>query len=146
MKISYFDSSFLIAILMNEPKTQEALSLWRNSKVRVSSILLKFEANIVLRRNYRNMRNKVGNNWLEGRLLDLKKYLEDVFCIDVNEKLENSVSDYDTLSKCKSLDAIHLATALDISKKFRRSEIRICSFDKNMLKTAKEFGFETSGI
>jgi len=131
---------------MNEPKTQEALSIWRNSKVRVSSILLKFEANIVLRRNYRNIRNKIGNNWLEGRLLDLKKYLEDVFCIDVNEKLENSVSDYDTLSKCKSLDAIHLATALDISKKFHRSEIHICSFDKNMLKIAKEFGFETSGI
>ncbi|GBU25690.1 hypothetical protein R83H12_02345 [Fibrobacteria bacterium R8-3-H12] len=144
MKISYFDSSFLITILMNEPKTQEALYIWKNSKVRISSILLKFESNIVLRRNYENMRNKIGNNWLKGRLFDLKKYLDDVFCIDINEKFENSIcSDYDILSKCKSLDAIHIATALDISEKYGRSEICICSFDKNMLKIAKELGFET---
>jgi len=91
------------------------------------------------------MKNKVGYNWLKGRLLDLKKYLEDVFCIDINEKFENSVSsDYDILSKCKSLDAIHLATALNISEKYRRNEICICSFDNNMLKVAKELGFETN--
>jgi hypothetical protein len=89
------------------------------------------------------MRNKIGYNWLKCRLIDLKKYLDDVFCIDINEKFENSICfDYDVLSKCKSLDAIHLATALDISKKYGRSEVCICSFDRNMLKVAKELGFE----
>jgi predicted nucleic acid-binding protein len=49
------------------------------------------------------------------------------------------------LSKCKSLDAIHLATALNMSEKYGISEICVCSFDKNMLKVAKELGFETNG-
>ncbi len=51
---------------------------------------------------------------------------------------------YDILSKCKSLDAIHIATALSISEKYNRNEICICSFDNSMLVVAKELGFETN--
>jgi predicted nucleic acid-binding protein len=145
MTINYFDSSLLLTILMNEPQSEEAWAIWQSNKARVSSILLKFEANIVLRRNYRNRMNKVNNAWLTSRLQNLNNFLSDIFCVDVTEALENSTySNYDMLSKCKSLDAIHIATALDISEKYGRSEVCICSFDKNMLKTAKEFGFETN--
>jgi len=142
MMINYFDSSFLLTILMNEPQSEEAWAIWQSNKARVSSILLKFEANIVLRRNYRNRMNKVNNAWLTSRLQNLNNFLSDIFCVDVTETLENSIySNYDILSKCKSLDAIHIATALDIGEKYGRSEICICSFDKNMLRVAKEFGF-----
>jgi len=145
MTINYFDSSFLLTILMNEPLSEEALNVWQSNKTRVSSIMLRFEANIVLRRNYRNRMDKVSSDWLTSRLQDLNKFLNDIFYIDITENFENSVSNnYDILSKCKSLDAIHIATALDISEKYGRSEICICSFDKNMLKVAKEFGFETN--
>jgi len=71
--------------------------------------------------------------------------LNDIFYKDITENFENSASkSYDILYKCKSLDAIHIATALDISEKYSRSEICICSFDKNMLKVAKKLGFETN--
>jgi len=39
------------------------------------------------------------------------------------------------------LDAIHIATALNIRES---NDVTICSFDNNMLKIAKEFGFETN--
>jgi len=145
MTINYFDSSFLLTILMNEPLSEEALVIWQSNKTRVSSILLRFETNIVLRRNYRNRMNKVNSDWLTSRLQDLNKFLNDIFYRDLTEDFENSIyNNYDFLSKCKSLDAIHLATALDISEKYGRNEICICSFDKNMLKVAKELGFETN--
>ncbi|MCL2260270.1 MAG: PIN domain-containing protein [Fibromonadales bacterium] len=145
--INYFDSSILLTILMNEPRTEEALAIWRNNNVRVSSILLRFETNIVLRRNYRDIANKVNSEWLATRLQDLNKFLNDVFYRDINEFFEYSVhSNYDMLSKCKSLDAIHIATVLDISKKHGKNEIQVCSFDKNMLAVAKELGFVTNPI
>jgi len=145
MAINYIDSSFLLAILMNEPETERALSIWQSNNVRVSSILLKFEANVVLRRNYRNRMNKVNNNWLVTKLEGLNKFLNDVFYRDINETFENSIyGNYDILSKCKSLDAIHIATALNMSERYSINEICICSFDKNMLAVAKEFGFETN--
>ncbi|MCL2282865.1 MAG: hypothetical protein FWC26_06065 [Fibromonadales bacterium] len=81
------------------------------------------------------------------RLQYLDKFLSDVFYRDISEDFEHSVrSNYDILSKCKSLDAIHIATALDIGKKHSKSKICICSFDKNMLTIAKELGFETNRI
>jgi len=136
MLISYFDSSLLLSILLNEARSEEALAIWQNNSVRVSSILFKFEMNISLRRRIKNER-------LETRLQKLNKFLSDIFYKDITENLENSISrNYDILSKCKSLDAIHIATALDISEKYGRSEICICSFDKNMLKIAKELGFQ----
>jgi predicted nucleic acid-binding protein len=145
MAINYFDSSFLLAILMNEPETEDALAIWQSNSVRVSSILLKFEVNVVLRRNYRNRTKKVNDNWLATKLQDLNKFLNDVFYRDINETFENSISgDYDILSKCRSLDAIHIATALNMSERYGRSEICICSFDKNMLAVAKKLGFETN--
>ena len=145
MPISYFDSSLLLSILLNESRSNEALEIWKNSEIKVSSILLKFETNITLRR--RNERQKIvfGDNWFKARLLNLNIFLNDIFYKDITETFENSISgDYDILSKCKSLDAIHIATALNMSERYSRSEICICSFDKNMLAVAKKLGFETN--
>ncbi|MDR2555903.1 MAG: PIN domain-containing protein [Fibromonadaceae bacterium] len=145
MLISYFDSSLLLSILLNEARSEEALAIWQNNKVRISSILLKFEMNISLRRRIKQQKSIFSDERLKIRLQDLNKFLNDIFYIDITENLESSASrNYDILSKCKSLDAIHIATALDISDKYGISEICICSFDKNMLKIAKELGFETN--
>jgi predicted nucleic acid-binding protein len=147
MLVSYFDSSLLLSILLNEVRSEEALSIWQKNKTRVSSILLKFEMNISLRRRLKQQRSILGNEWFKTRVQKLDKFLSDIFYRDITEAFENSIyGNYDFLSKCKSLDAIHIATALDISEKYGRSEICICTYDKNMLKVAKELGFETSGI
>jgi predicted nucleic acid-binding protein len=143
MAISYFDSSFLLAILFNESHAEEALGVWENSPIKVSSVLLKFETNISIRRKHRSRKDKYGDDWLETKLTGLNKYIEKVFFTDIDENLENSVSEYyEDLSKCKSLDAIHLAAALKISEKHDRKEIRICSFDENMRSSARQLGFE----
>jgi len=145
MFISYFDSSLLLSILLNESRSDEALAIWKNNKIRVSSILLKFETNITLRRRSEQQKITFGDNRFKAKLLNLNIFLNDIFYKDITETFENSISgNYDILSKCKSLDAIHIATALSISEKYSRNEICICSFDKSMLALAKELGFETN--
>jgi len=144
--ISCFDSSLLLSILLNEPRAGEASVIWKSNDVRVSSILLKLETNIVLRRRYKQLKNEVSNDWLKEKLFELNSFFKEFFFADINDNFENSASKYyDTLSKCKSLDAIHIATVLDISEKYDKSEICVCSFDNNMLALAKQLGFNTRG-
>jgi uncharacterized protein with PIN domain len=61
MNLSYIDSSFLLAILLDEEKQRTAREYWQNS-IRVSSILLKIEAIIVLRRTHEINKNKPGDD------------------------------------------------------------------------------------
>jgi len=147
MLISYFDSSLLLSILLNETRSEEALTIWQNNRIRVSSVLLKFEMNISLRRRIKHKKSIFSDEQVKARLQNLDKFLSDIFYKDITEDFEISASrNYDILSKCKTLDAIHLATAIDISQKYGKNEICICSFDNNMLSVAKELGFGINGV
>jgi len=107
MIISYFDSSLLLSVLFNESHAEEALGIWENCPVRVSSVLLKFETNISVRRKCRSQKNKFGGDWLETKLAALNGYFNDIFFTGIDENLENSISGYyGVLSGCRSLDAI----------------------------------------
>jgi len=142
--INYFDSSLVLAILLDEKQKTEAYSIWKNSPFRVSSILLKIETDISLKRFYKRNENRLNIDGLTKRKIQLSELMNDVFFNDITESFANSMIQNDFFANCKSLDAIHIATALDISEKYGRNEVCICSFDKNMLKVAKELGFETN--
>jgi predicted nucleic acid-binding protein len=141
--INYFDSSFLLAILFEENKQNEALRIWKGNPIRVSSVLLDIETNISLKRYHKQLKHKLGENWLDKKKLELKNFLDNVFFNEVTGNFAKSMRGNDKLAHCKSLDAIHIATALNIRE---NNDVTICSYDKNMLKIAKELGFETSGI
>jgi predicted nucleic acid-binding protein len=71
--------------------------------------------------------------------------LDDVFYKAIEEPFGNAIAKKKILAGCKSLDAIHIATALFFRQNCKNEYIRICSFDKNMLAVAKELGFDTFG-
>ena len=139
----YFDSSLFLAILLDESRQDEAVYIWKSNPVRISSILLRIETNISLLKFYKQNEYKFGINWFNEKKALRKKLLSEVFLNDITEHFADTMEQNDALAKCKSLDAIHIATALDISEKYGRSEVCICSFDKNMLRVAREFGFGT---
>jgi predicted nucleic acid-binding protein len=141
----YFDSSLLLAILLDEKRQDEAKNIWNSNPIRISSVLLKAETNISLLRFYRQNGHKLGEDWLNEKKTLRKKLLNEVFFNDITEEFVDGMEQNDDLSKCKSLDAIHLATALNARKNPDNEDIRICSFDKNMIAVAKQLGFETSG-
>jgi len=130
--------------LLDENRQDEAIYIWKSNPIKISSILLKIETNISLLKFYKQNEYKLGINWLNEKKALRKKLLNEVFLNDITESFADTMEQNDILAKCKSLDAIHIATAIDISEKYSKSEICICSFDKNMLRIAKEFGFETN--
>jgi len=140
---SYFDSSLLLAILFDEKRFDDAWNVWNSSEARVSSILLKIETNISLQRYYKTNAHYFDDAWLNKKEKILNDLLNDVFYKPIEEPFGNSIAKNKRLAGCRSLDAIHLATALYFRESAREQNIILCSFDKNMLRVAKEFGFET---
>jgi len=142
----YFDSSLFLAILLDEDQQNEAIDIWKSKPLRISSVLLKIESNISLHKYYKQNGYKFGINWFNEKKALRKKLLNEVFLNDITESFADAMeqNNINILAKCKSLDAIHLATAIDVSEKYGKSEICICSFDKNMLRVAKELGFDAN--
>jgi predicted nucleic acid-binding protein len=114
--IGYFDSSVILAILFNEEKQEEALKYWNDTDTKISSILLKIETIISLRRLYNNNKQRLDDSWLTEKLKELNEYLKEINYRIIDEGLEISISANNDLAKCRSLDAIHIATALEYRK------------------------------
>ena len=141
---SYFDSSVLLSILLDEQQKEEAYYLWKNSKIRVSSILLKIESIIVLRRIYERYKTKLGNNWLKKKTGELEQFLNEVNYRIIDEDIEKKISLKKELSKCRTLDAIHIATALEFREITDGENINLYSFDISMHELARSYKFNTN--
>jgi predicted nucleic acid-binding protein len=144
--ISYFDSSVLLSIILDQERQEQALSLWQNATEKTSSILLRIETLVSLRRNYANNKNNLGTNWLSEKNSILNGYLDEVDCLNVSNKVEKVIIKNNDLCKCRSLDAIHIATALIIKSNIIGDNINFYTFDTNMHEIAMNFGFITNEL
>ena len=138
----YFDSSILLAILLDEKRKEDSLRLWNEATVRVSSILLKLETVTVLRRTYEHNKNKLEPSWISKKINELNEYLQEVNYRIVDEDIEKIILLRKEIAKCKTLDAIHVATALDFSRLIPSSDFYLYTFDKNMSDLAKILKFK----
>jgi predicted nucleic acid-binding protein len=110
--LSYFDSSILLSILLNEKRQDEAYLLWKNSEIKVSSILLRIETIVTLRRIYGQNKSKLDENWPGRKTKELEEYLNEINYLIIDDKIESTIYSRKELSDCKTLDAIHVSTAL----------------------------------
>jgi len=142
----YFDSSILLAILLDEKRKGSALSCWNSASVRVSSILLKLEAITVVRRTYEHNKTKLESTWLTKKSQELEEYLQEVNFRIVDEDIEKMIFLRKELGRCRTLDAIHVATAIEMSKIVPNEEFYFFTFDREMLKLAKSMRFQTNTV
>ena len=142
----YFDSSILLAILLDEKRKDMALDLWNEATVRVSSILLKLETITVLRRTFEHNKAKIESSWITRKINELNEYLEEVNFRIIDEDIENIIVLRKEIAKCKTLDAIHIATALEFSSLIPTSDLYLYTFDKNMSDLAKSFKFKINKL
>lgn len=89
--ISYFDSSVLLAILLDEDSKSEAFNFWKKSQIRVSSILLKIETITVLRRTYEQYKTRLVKDWLTIKTKELEEYLCEVNFRIIDDEIEKSI-------------------------------------------------------
>ncbi|GHU42100.1 hypothetical protein FACS1894190_11030 [Spirochaetia bacterium] len=143
--VSYFDSSVLMTIILHEPRMKEAESLWKLSSNKASSILLRIESLVSLRRFYEHNKHRLETNWLALKTSELNNFLREVTCLIIDKTIENITLQNKNLAKCRTLDAIHLATALDIKNNSNNAyDMKLYTFDVNMYDLAKDFDFITN--
>ncbi|MDR3238415.1 MAG: PIN domain-containing protein [Spirochaetia bacterium] len=146
MILSYFDSSIVLSILFDESRKIEAYEYWKDSQLRVSSILLKIETVISLRRTYEHNKNILTDNWLLEKTKILDEYLNEVNYQVVGKKIEREIYLRKELSKCRSLDAIHIATAIKFREINGEGDTCFYTFDKTMHELAEHYKFKTNKL
>ena len=142
----YFDSSVLLAILLDEKRKDSALSLWNTASVRVSSILIKLETITVIRRTFEHNKQKLESSWLTKKSQELEEYLQEVNIRVVDEDIEKIIFLRKELGRCRTLDAIHVATAMEMSEIVSAEEFFFFTFDKEMNKLARSMKFQVNSL
>jgi predicted nucleic acid-binding protein len=135
--LTYFDSSILLAILLDEKRKDEAIKLWNNASIRVSSILLRLETITVLRRTYEHNKAKLPSLWLSKKTNELNEFLQEINIRIIDEDIEKIMVLKKEIAKCKTLDAIHISTAIEFSRLVSAKEFVLYTFDKEMASLAK---------
>src|SRR5512143_3432564 len=102
---AYFDSSVLVSLLVGDAQAKSARELWHGETERVSSVLLEVECATVLRR-------AVPSRARQGAEERLSLALQEVTIKSVDHEVAAIVRATPELSRCRTLDAVHLATAL----------------------------------
>jgi predicted nucleic acid-binding protein len=144
--IAYFDSSVLLAILLDEKTKAEASAWWSGAEVRVSSILLKIETITVLRRTWELHHAILDSNWLARKTNELEEFLCEVNFRIVDEEIERTIFLKNELSRCRSLDAIHMATALQWAQLMPQNDFILYTFDGDLIALAQSLKIKTNPL
>ena len=138
--IFYIDSSFLLAILLAESNRQKHIQAWNSATHRLGSILLEAECMVTLRRSHRNSSGRLPSEWLEVKEAQMKELLDEVSQKVIDRSIIQHIRNRSELSECRTLDALHLSTALEFRKN-SSEPITICSLDKSMRRLSEKLGF-----
>ena len=109
---SYFDSSFLLSGLLRQPGSEGLAPYWNEEGERLSSYLLEAECVIVLRRAAEERKIRERPAFLRGRMDLLDEYLSSMILKPIDDEVLALLRQDVRLAGCRTLDAIHLATAL----------------------------------
>jgi hypothetical protein len=138
--VCYFDASALLAAILEQPAPEFLRPVWDASSVRLSSMLLKMESRVSLRRAGALLGLAPDSGWVRSRSDLLDDCLAGIVFKPVDDDIDAVVKGYPVLADCRSLDAIHVATAL-FFRPYHDEPITIVSMDRRMRDLAKRLDF-----
>lgn len=138
----YFDSSVVLSLLLGDRYAARAHDLWHAELDRVSSVLLEIECRTVLRRLPPARLPERHRRIAEQRL---RLALEEVTIKPVGDDIVAVVRDTPSLGGCRTLDAVHLATALYF-RTAADADLWVYTFDLSMAELARRLGFRVSSV
>lgn len=139
MTTAYFDASVLLAVLLDEPSAAKARQLWKAYPQRVSSIMFEAECLVTLRRAAGQAGRKLPAGWLAEKTAFLARRLEEVTIERVDADVLDVLREEPKLADCRTMDALHLATAL-LYRERADDRLIVVSFDQRMRETAAMVG------
>lgn len=138
MNLSYLDSSVLLSLIFKDSNQNLAKKIFTTHQW-VSSKLLSFECTNVLIRE--SVSKKNGDKLLGSSLKVLSKLIEGINIIPIDDNVLGKLASDRRISKGRTLDSIHIASALLIQDNYE-GKLKIATFDKRLAELAKELGFE----
>ena len=137
----YYDSSLILSAVLEERDDFDVDFLWDAETNRISSALMKIECLIAIRRAGQRQNLSPEDPWRVERIDAVDRFLGAITFKQVDDTIEQTIRSESRLSRCRSLDAIHLATAQYFSRHLDEP-LHICTLDKRMREVADELGFQ----
>jgi predicted nucleic acid-binding protein len=138
---AFFDSSVLLSILLNDRNSVTAAEVWSAHEDRTASVLMEVECLSVLRRTAKQVESRLSPKWLGDRMGELETRLADISLKEIDGAVIDVIRHEGRLGGCRSLDSIHLATAL-LFQAAAGAPLYVCTLDKQMAETCKRLGLE----
>lgn len=140
--VQYFETSIILSLILEDEFHEKASKIWNQKNDVVCSILTAIEANIVLRRFYKSNKSKLTSNWLSKNEKRLKELLSECSIVKIDQSILSIVELKKEISDCRSLDAIHIATAIFLKDKLNAANLEFYSFDNRVKEVAKKIGLK----
>ena len=137
---NYYDSSLILANILQEQHQPDYSEIWDGEGIRISSVLLKAECIVSLRRAAAAQGYKADHGWVRERIEALTVYFETITFKFVDDSIQEIIRREKTMANCRTLDAIHLATA-SYFQPHLDEPVQICTMDHRMRGVAVELGF-----
>lgn len=139
--VCYIETSIILSLLLEDEFYDEAVKIWNSPNEKVTSILTGIESLIVIRRYYKANTKRLNSKWLSVQEKKIKEMLSECNLLNIGEDVQKIIELKKEIADCRSLDAIHLATAIYFKNQLKVSKMSLYSFDKRVNSIAKKFGF-----
>lgn len=137
--IFYFDTSALIKVVLTESGSDLAWELWRGFQPSVSSVLAYPEGRAALAAARRA--GRLNADLYRRSLLNFEKTYGELLSIEVDDRLAMSAGERAATFGLRGADAVHLATALDLSDE----EVTLVTWDRDLANAAASAGLAVAG-
>ncbi len=141
MAVRYFDSSVILSELLAEKIHPLLDELWNGAEERLSSSLLRIECVTAIRRAALLQRVVADAGWVHERLDVLSGFLDSLNFKAIDGSIEEVIRLTPALANCRTLDAIHVATALHF-KPYVEGPLEVVTLDRRMKQLAEKMGFQ----
>lgn len=139
--VCYIETSIILSLLLEDEFYDEAVKIWNSPNEKVTSILTGIESLIVIRRYYKANTKRLNSKWLSVQEKKIKEMLSECNLLNIGEDIQKIIELKKEIAECRSLDAIHVATAIYFKDQVGVSRISFYSFDKRVNSVCEKFGF-----
>ena len=138
--ITYFDTSAVVPLLVDEAGTATAADLWDHADRLVSVALVRVEARAALARA--NRLGRISALQLHTAKAELEALLDQVDLVVVDEDLIAAAGDVAEVRTLRAYDALHLAAA----RRADDEDLVLVSGDGALLDAAAALGMATASV
>ena len=122
-------------MLLADAHASKALEHWESSNVHLGSKLILFECQVVIHRCQAKMPSEVYSEWNKNAQQWLGRISESLILHEMDDRVLLTAKATPELGACRTLDAIHLATALVF--RAEGALLEISSFDNRFTTAAQ---------